>query len=119
MAKFNEITIRVLNTSTQKVKFVFPSIANNKHLMKNMGFVISDPQYDAKMEAFKNRKPFGENGQVKEPIKELTPIVQSKNETVAEDKPKVSINTEGEPKKRTRRTKEQIKADNLKKPVTA
>lgn len=59
MAK-EEILIRVVNTETQKVKNVFPAIANNKALMKNMGFIIQDPQYEAKMEAVNNKKPFVE-----------------------------------------------------------
>lgn len=114
MAK-DEITIRVINPTTQKVKLVFPDIANNKQLMKNMGFMISDPQYDAKMDAIKNKKPFSENGQTKLPAQEsfATPvqikpevkIEQPKNEIVAPiitDEPKV---------KRPRRTKEQMKAD--------
>lgn len=67
----NEILIRVINSTNQKIKMVFPSIANNKQLMKNVGFVISDPNYDIKMECFRNKKPYiQENGQTKESVKE-------------------------------------------------
>lgn len=66
----NQVTIRVVNKLSGKVKFVFPMIANNKQLMKTSGMEISDPQYDAKMEAFKNNRPFIENGKSKEPVKE-------------------------------------------------
>lgn len=78
----NQITIRVVNKTTGKVKNVFPSIANNKQLMKTSGMEISDPQYDAKMEAFRNNRPFIENGKAKEPVKEsfFSPIsIQSDN----------------------------------------
>lgn len=65
-----DITIRVVNKTTGKVKNVFPNIANNKQLMKTSGQQIADPQYDAKMEAVKNNRPFIENGKAKEPVKE-------------------------------------------------
>lgn len=57
MAK-EEILIRIVNPTTGKSKPVYPAIANNKNLMKNMGFIIQDPQYEAKMEAVNNKKPF-------------------------------------------------------------
>lgn len=117
---YNQITIRVISTKEpQKTKFVFPQIANNRQLMKNMGFVISDPQYEAKMEAVRAKKAFSENGKPKEADKEAfapkveevktqEPVSQPKNEVEA---PAI----EGEPKtKRTRRTKAQIEADKLK-----
>lgn len=64
---FDKITVRVISTeSNQKTKNVFVSIANNKALMKRMGFTISDPNYEAKMEAFKNRKPYIETA--KKPV---------------------------------------------------
>ena len=112
---FDKITIRVLNTTNQKVKFVYANIANNKQLMKNVGFVISDPQYDLKMECIRNKKPFSENGQAKEPLKEsfATPIEPKKTEEKKEQ-PKNEIVTPvitDEPKvKRTRRTKAEMLA---------
>lgn len=115
LTPFDKITIRVISTGQdQKTKFLFHHVANNKGMMKHMGFVISDPQYDAKMEAIRNKKPFSENGQAKEPVKESfsIPIVttepkipQVKNEIVTPvivDEPKI---------KRTRRTKAQMQAD--------
>lgn len=116
---FDKITIRVMSHQNQKVKFVFPSIANNKGLMRNMGFVISDPNYDAKMEAIRNRKPFSENGKASEPAKEsfATPTEQPKLEPKIEQ-PKNEVSApeiKGEPKTRKpRRTKEQMAADKLK-----
>lgn len=104
MAK-EEITIRVLNPTTQKHKFLFPSIANNKQLMKNMGFIISDPQYDAKMEAYKNNKPFSANGQTNEPVKEAFAPKSEPNNIISTPEIK------DEPVKRKRRTKEQMLAD--------
>lgn len=115
MAK-DEILIRCLNTKTQKVKNLFPSIANNRQLMKNVGCVISDPNYEAKMDAIKNKRPFSENGQAKLPAQESfapkvaepvksEPVPQPKNEMAA---PEIA----GEPKTRkTRRTKAQMQAD--------
>lgn len=75
-----------MSHQNQKVKFVFPSIANNKGLMRNMGFVISDPNYDAKMEAIRNRKPFSENGKAPEPAKEsfASPVEAPKPEVKIE-----------------------------------
>lgn len=86
---FDKITIRVMSHQNQKVKFVFPSIANNKGLMRNMGFVISDPNYDAKMEAIRNRKPFSENGKAPEPAKEsFAPPVEAPKPEVKIEQPK-------------------------------
>lgn len=117
--QYDKILIRVINTTTQKVKNLFPAVVNNKGLMRNMGFVISDPNYDAKMECIKNKKPFSENGIAKEPVKESfapiitepvkinEPVIQPKNEIISPviaDEPKV---------KRTRRTKAQIESDKL------
>lgn len=132
MAK-EDILIRVLGIANQRVKMVFPSIANNKQLMKNMGFVISDPNYDTKMDAIKNKKPFSENGVAKEPVKEaFAPTIVTKPEPIIEQ-PKNSISVTGDiskisqgmpkerieaeitvrvPNKRIRRTKEQIAFDN-------
>lgn len=74
-----DITIRVVNKTTGKVKNVFPNIANNKQLMKTSGQQIADPQYDAKMYAVKNNRPFIENGKSKEPVKEsFAPIDEPK-----------------------------------------
>ncbi len=56
---FDKITIRCISTGeVQKEKFMYPNVANNKRLLKNVGFVISDPNYDSKMEAFKSKKPY-------------------------------------------------------------
>lgn len=135
---FDKITIRVISIGQdQKTKFVFPAIANNKQLMKNVGFVISDPQYDAKMEAIRNKKPFSENGVTKLPAQESfapkvepeikqAPVEQPKSEafqSVTTDEIKgndpagnviESPAIQGEPKtKRLRRTKAQIEADKL------
>ena len=116
---YDKILIRVINPTTQKVKNLFPAIVNNKGLMRNMGFIINDPNYDAKMDCIKNKKPFSENGIAKEPVKESfapiitepvkinEPVIQPKNEIIA---PII----EGETKaKRVRRTKVQIEADKL------
>ena len=67
-----DILIRCVNTKTQKVKYLFPDIANNKQLMKSQDNIISDPQYDYKMEMFKNpgKANFSKNGQSSEPVKE-------------------------------------------------
>lgn len=114
MAK-EEILIRVLNTHNQKVKMVFPDIANNKQLMKNVGFVISDPNYDTKMDAIKNKKPFSENGIAKEPVKEsFAPNVEVPKVEPKTEQPKNEITAPiitDEPKKRTRRTKAEMLAD--------
>jgi len=118
---YNQITIRCISTKgePQRVKFLFPDIANNKHLVKTMEFVISDPNYDAKMTAFKAKKPFSENGQTKEAVKEsfASPIPEIKTEP-KEPQPKNEIKTPvliGEEKvKRIRRTKAQIAIDNKK-----
>ncbi|MFI5404906.1 MAG: hypothetical protein ACHQ1D_00185 [Nitrososphaerales archaeon] len=59
-----------MNKENKKVKFVFPSIANNKPLMNSCGFEIADPQYEAKMEAVRANRPFIENGKSVEPVKE-------------------------------------------------
>lgn len=121
---FNQITIRVLGTENQKVKHVYPSIANNKQLMRNMRFAISDPNYEAKMEAFKNKKSYSENGISKEPIKEAfaNPVLPTKEEAKIEQ-PKNEIIAPAiidEPRvKRTRRTKEQMLADKQTKKQTA
>ena len=66
----NQILIRVVSSVNQKTKQVLPDIANNKQLMKSQGWVISDPNYDAKMEALKNNKPFSENGKSVNPVKD-------------------------------------------------
>jgi hypothetical protein len=114
MAK-DEILIRVLNTHSQKVKLLFPSIANNKALMRNMGFVISDPQYDAKMECIKMKKPFSENGIAKTPLKEaFAPKIEPVKTEPKKEQPKNEIPApviKNEPKKRTRRTKAEMLAD--------
>lgn len=65
-----QITIRCINKESKKVKFVFPSIANNKALMNSCGFEIADPQYDAKMKAFSEKRPFIENGKSEKPVEE-------------------------------------------------
>lgn len=112
---FDKITIRVISLKGDKAKNMYPAIVNNKQLMKNVGFVISDPNYEAKMEAVRMKKPYSENGQTKEPVKEafapkIDPvktepkIEQPKNEIVAPvitDEPKV---------KRVRRTKAEMLA---------
>lgn len=113
MAK-DEILIRCLNTETQKVKNLFPSIANNRQLMKNVGYVISDPNYEAKMDAIKNKKPFSENGQAKEPVKEsFAAPIESKPE------PKIEMPKDEPKARRTRRTKAQMLADKQSKKQTA
>lgn len=129
----NEITIRVVNKTTGKVKNVYHSIANNKQLMKTSGQEIADPQYDAKMEAVKNNRPFIENGKSKEPVKEsfvsteiLTgnqTIVQPNNLCgtgsstccVTEEDLSSRDSIEIIKPKRTRRTKEQMKQSKLQK----
>jgi hypothetical protein len=35
-----------------------PSIANNALLMRESGYVISDPNYDEKMRCFREKKPY-------------------------------------------------------------
>ena|SRR3990167_5617474 len=120
----NDILIRVLNINNQKIKMVFPNIANNKQLMKNVGFVISDPNYEAKMDAIKNKKPFRENGIAKEPVKEsFAPKVEPIKTEPVTAHPKNEILTPAindKPKeKRQRRTKAQMLADKLTKEKTA
>lgn len=56
---FDKITIRCISTGEpQREKFMYPNIASNKRLLKNVGFVISDPNYESKMEAFKTKKSY-------------------------------------------------------------
>lgn len=128
---FDKITIRTISTKgePQKVKFVYPAVANNKQLMKNVGFVISDPNYEAKMECIRMKKPYSENGMTKEPVKEafapkIEPvktdpkIEQPKNEIkpmefiIPDEKTQAFLDkkiAEDERKvKRTRRTKAQM-----------
>lgn len=58
---FNKVTIRVLSTKEpQKAKNLYAFIANNKALMKRMEFVISDPNYEEKMKAITEKKPYFE-----------------------------------------------------------
>ena len=58
--KLGPILIRCISTKPglDKVKFMFHTIANNKQLMINAGFVISDPNYEVKMQCIKEKKPF-------------------------------------------------------------
>lgn len=137
---YNQITIRCISTKgePQRVRMRYPAVANNHQLMRTMGYTISDPQYDAKMEAFKAKQPWSENGQAKlpvqesfapkiEPVKIEPKIEQPKNEIL----PKMELINSipapsrihggliGEKVKRTRRTKAQMQADKLTKKQTA
>lgn len=67
----SNVLIRCINIKSNKVKNMYPSIASNKQLMKTMGWQISDPDYQAKMEAYKAKKPFPPtNGKADEPKRE-------------------------------------------------
>lgn len=117
---FGKITIRCISTASdnQKVKFVYPNIANNKQLLKNVGFVISDPNYDAKMEAFRMKKPYSENGKASEPAKEafIAPVEEKPEPKIEQPKNEIQAPViKDEPVKRVRRTKAQIEADKLSK----
>lgn len=74
---YNQITVRCISLegTPQKVKSMYPAIANNKRLMNSMKFTISDPLYEAKMKSFKNKEDFDEKAAQKESVKApaLTP----------------------------------------------
>lgn len=40
----NKDLVRCVNPETQKVKFLLKKIAENKQLMKSMGFVVADAE---------------------------------------------------------------------------
>jgi len=112
MAK-EEILIRCISTANQKVGMKFPAIANNKQLMRSMGWVISDPNYDGKMEAIKMNKPFSENGKAKDPIREsfASPVILAPEVNIEQPKNEIEAPVIiGEKVKRTRRTKEQMQS---------
>lgn len=91
----------------------FPAIANNKQLMRSMGWVISDPNYDGKMEAIKMNKPFSENGKAKDPIREsfASPVILAPEVNIEQPKNEIEAPVIiGEKVKRTRRTKEQMQS---------
>lgn len=56
----DKILIRCISNKAgvEKTKNMFHTVANNKTLMKNSGFVISDPNYDAKMHCINNNLPY-------------------------------------------------------------
>src|SRR3990167_332344 len=97
-----QISIRCINPKTNKVKNLFPNVANNAQLMRNMGWVIADPQYDAKMDAIKNNKPFSENGKTEQPLKESfispAPVQEEVKKENVED-PKLEAKKRGRPRK--------------------
>ena len=68
----SEILIRCIGMTAnkQRVRFKKPDVANNAMLMREAGYVISDPNYDEKMQCWRNKKPFSENGQTTNPLKE-------------------------------------------------
>ena len=115
MAK-EEILIRCLQTlqnGTEVVRMKYPNIANNHLLMTSGKCKISDPQYDAKMEAIKMNKPFSENGKAKDPIREsfASPVILAPEVNIEQPKNEIEAPVIiGEKVKRTRRTKEQMQS---------
>jgi len=51
----SEILIRCIGMTAnkQRVRFKKPDVANNAMLMREAGYVISDPNYDEKMQCFR------------------------------------------------------------------
>ena len=91
---FDKITIRVIGMTSgvQRMREVFPSLASNTSLLRKMGYVISDPNYDAKMECVRNKKPFSVNGKSSEPKKEsFAPPAQTPKPEVKIEQPKGEV----------------------------
>lgn len=112
---WDKITIRCISLKgdPQKVKFMYPAIVNNKQLLKNVEFVISDPNYNAKMECVTMKKPYSENGLTNEPLKEsfAAPVKLEPEKKIEQPKNEIdtpAIKNEPVKEKRTRRTKAQM-----------
>lgn len=94
-----QILIRCINSKTNKVKNLFPTVAINKQLMKTMGWVISDPESEAKLKAWKEKKPYKT---------ELANPKEFKNDAIVMPKTEETVlqtQTTDAPKKRGRKPK--------------
>ena len=85
----NEILIRCIGMTAgkQRVRNMKPAIANNALLMRESGYVISDPNYDEKMRCFREKKPFTDEccGGVCKTVTDMTPTLPE-TETISTPK---------------------------------